>query len=425
MEKGRPVDIFRQLGQRKILVNLEPQEFWFFRIFRPVKTGGIFSGFRDGQQLLGRAPTFEILPRFFLVGSDLRYELFPLLRGKKLLGHPDNPGSVDHVDHWAGISRGDLHRGVGGTGRCTSDQQGQGHLLPFHLRSHGHHFVQRRGDEATQPNHIHPAGFGLRQDLFARDHHPKIDHFIPVAGQHHSHDVFPDVVHVSLDRGHKNPAGLRFGPSRLLLFHEWGEIGHRFLHHSRTFYYLRQKHFTLPEQIPHVPHPPHQGSLDHFKRPSILLTRLLRVLVDVIRNSLQEGVKQTLIHRPSSPGLVLHGRFAPGLDRLRKLQHALRGIRSAVQQHILHALLKIGGNFLVNRQLTGVDDGHIQAGLDGMVEKAGVHRFPDGVIPAKRKGNIAESAACFTSRQGFFDLPDRLDEFHGIPVVLLDSGRHR
>ena len=80
MEKGRPIDIVRQLRQRKILVNLDSQELRFFRVFRPVKTGGIFPGFRDGQQLLGGAPAFEILARFFLVGPDLGHELLPFLR---------------------------------------------------------------------------------------------------------------------------------------------------------------------------------------------------------------------------------------------------------------------------------------------------------------------------------------------------------
>ena len=108
-----------------------------------------------------------------------------------------------------------------------------------------------------------------------------------------------------------------------------------------------------------MPHATHQRPLDHLQGPAVLLARLLRILVDVVGDSLQQGVEQALIHRASPPSLVLHGRFAPGLNRFRKLQHPLRGIRPAVEQYVLHPFLQVGGNFLVNRQLTGVDDGHV------------------------------------------------------------------
>ena len=139
----------------------------------------------------------------------------------------------------SGVSRRNLHRRMRRTGGGSSDQEGHLHPLSFHLGSHGHHFIQRRRDQSAQPDHIHPMRFSFRQNLLARDHHPKVDDLISVTGQHHPHDVFPNVVHIPFDRGHENPAGPgAFPRCRFLFFHEWGQIGHGLFHHPRTFHHL-------------------------------------------------------------------------------------------------------------------------------------------------------------------------------------------
>ncbi len=424
MEKGRPVDVLLQVGQRIVGVDAQPQKFRNFRIPRPVQSCGVFPGLGERQKFLRRPPAFKILARFLLLGADFCDELPALFGGKKLLRHSHHPRGIDHVHHRPFVDGGDFHGGVGGTGRRPADQQGQVHLLPLHLRGHRHHFIQRRGDQPAQTDHIHPVRFGLSQNFLARHHHAKIDDFVAVAGQHHAHDVFSNVVDIPLDRGHENPPRARFAPGGLLLLHEGGEVGNGPFHHPGALHHLREKHFSLPEKVPDVAHTPHQRALDHLQRPAVLPARLLGVLVNVVGDPLEERVQQPLLHRPLAPGLVLDHRLAARLDRFRELQHPLRRVRPTVQENILHPFLEVRGNFLIDRQLPGIDDGHVQPGLDGMIKKTGMHRLPDRVVPPEGEGDIADPAARLAPGQGLLDLPDRLDELHRIPVVLLNARCH-
>ena len=54
-----------------------------------------------------------------------------------------------------------------------------------------------------------------------------------------------------------------------------------------------------------------------------------------------------------------------------------------------------------------------------------MHRLAHGVVPAKRKRNIAETAARARARQVRFDPADRFDEIDRVVPVLFETGRDR
>ena len=69
----------------------------------------------------------------------------------------------------------------------------------------------------------------------------------------------------------------------------------------------------------------------------------------------------------------------------------LSGGREAAERlvhHIFDPLAQVCGNFLVNRQLTGVDDPHIHARLDRVVEEHRVHRLAHRLVAAERERQV-------------------------------------
>src|SRR5918994_680510 len=51
-----------------------------------------------------------------------------------------------------------------------------------------------------------------------------------------------------------------------------------------------------------------------------------------------------------------------------------------------------------------------------------MHRFPDWIIAAERKRDVAYSAAYLGERQVLLDPSRRFDEIHGVAVVLFNAG---
>ena len=63
--------------------------------------------------------------------------------------------------------------------------------------------------------------------------------------------------------------------------------------------------------------------------------------------------------------------------RLGELDQPLGRVGPAVEQHVLDALEQVLGDLLVDLELAGVDDAHVEAGADGVVEEGRVHRLAD------------------------------------------------
>ena len=304
-----------------------------------------------------------------------------------------------HADHARGIQ--DMHRRTGVSGRDAhgrvllgrgraADQQGQTQAAALHLLGDAHHLVQGRRDQAGQPDRAGALGHGGVQDLRGGHHHAQVDHVVVVAAEHHADDVLADVVHVALDRGHDDPAlrapGLgQAGLDRRLLlrFHEGLEVGHRPLHRAGALHHLRQEHLAGAEEVTDDLHALHQRTLDDIQRPVRGEPGLLGVGLHEVHDAVHERVRQPLLDRRVPPGEVYLALGAAAPDGVGEGHQPVGGIGPPVKDHVLDQLQQLRLDVLIDHELTGVHDAHVEPGFDGVEQERGVHRFADDVISAE------------------------------------------
>ncbi len=195
------------------------------------------------------------------------------------------------------------------------------------------------------------------------------------------------------------------------------------LHGARALDHLRQKHLAGAEQLADDLHPVHQRAFDHLEGPPVLQSRLFGVGLDVVDDPVHERVREPVLDARFAPGQI--GRaFARGApDLLGKRHHPLRCVRSAVEDDVLDVFEEIGRNVLVNDQLPGIDDAHVEPGLDGVEEKGRVDGLADDIVAAEGERQVADPATDLDARALCLDEPRRLDEVLAVVVVLFESGR--
>jgi hypothetical protein len=98
---------------------------------------------------------------------------------------------------------------------------------------------------------------------------------------------------------------------------------------------------------------------------------------------------------------------------------------STVQHEVLDGLAQRGIELLVHRELAGVHDRHVEAGLDRVIEEHRVHRLAHARRGAKRERQVRHAARHLHARQLGLDAPHRVDEVDRVRVVLLDAGADR
>ena len=99
-----------------------------------------------------------------------------------------------------------------------------------------------------------------------------------------------------------------------------------------------------------------------------------------------------------APGQVFGGgRFAFAFHLLGQFDQAIGRVGPAIEQHVFDVLQQLLGNLLVNGELAGVDDAHVHAGADRVIQKRRVHRLADDVVAAERKADVAHAAADFAA----------------------------
>ena len=284
------------------------------------------------------------------------------------------------------------------------------------------HLFQRRCDQAGQADDVGILLLGGVEDGLGVHHHPQVDDFEIIALEHHTDDVLADVVHVALDRGHDDLAG-GAGISGLLRFDIGNQIGHRLFHHPRRLHHLGQEHLAVAEQVAHHVHTVHQRPLDHLNRAGELLARLLGVLGDVGVDALDQGMFQALGHRPLTPRQILLLLLAaPALIFAGNGHQALGGVGTAVEDHVFHAVAQFHGQFVVHRQLAGVDDTHVHTGVHRVVEEYRMDGLAHRIVAAEGERHVAHPPGDQGMRQGALDLAGGLDEVHRVIVVLFDAG---
>ena len=79
---------------------------------------------------------------------------------------------------------------------------------------------------------------------------------------------------------------------------------------------------------------------------------------------------------------------------------------------------------VIDGQLTGIDDTHIHAGADGVVEEYRVDRLAHRVVARKEKGHVGDAARDQGAGQ-FCLKAGRFDKLHGVVVVFIDARGNR
>ena len=266
------------------------------------------------------------------------------------------------------------------------------------------------------------------EDLRRRDHDAEVDDLVVVAGEDDADDVLADVVDVALDRRHQDLAGALRLPSppfgELFGLHEGQEHGHGLLHHAGGLHHLRQEHLAGAEEVADDVHAGHQRAFDDVQRAVGGEARFLGVGVDEFGDAVDQRVLEPLLDRPVAPGeIALAGLAAAGaLVALGEVEQALGGVGAAVEDDVLAGLAQLRLDAVVDGELAGIDDAHVHAGLDGVVEEDRVHRLAHRVVAAEGEGDVGDAAGDVDMRQRGDDAAGRLDEVDAVVVVLLDAG---
>ena len=153
-----------------------------------------------------------------------------------------------------------------------------------------------------------------------------------------------------------------------------------------------------------------------------LLPRLFGVLLDVLGDAGDERVRQPLLDRQLPPAQVLFTRLLLALEAGRRVQQPFGRVRPAVEDDVLDQLAQIARDVLINGDLPGVDDAHVHAGGDRVIEEHRVHRLAHRIVAAEGERDVGDAAGDVHARQAFLDPPRRLEEGDGVAVVLLDAG---
>ena len=207
----------------------------------------------------------------------------------------------------------------------------------------------------------------------------------------------------------------------LLLLHVRLQVRHGAFHRPRALDHLRQEHPAGAEEVADDLHPVHQRAFDHVERAGRRGARLLGVLLDEVDDPVHERVLEPLPDRRLAPGEVELALRRRALDRRRERDEPVRRIRPPVVEHVVDVLEEVGRDVLVDDELAGVDDPHVQPRADRVVEERGVHRLADDVVAAEGEGEIGDAAARARARTALLQQRQRLDERLREAVVLLDS----
>jgi len=404
---------------------------------RPVEGRLARDGVVVAQDRAGVAP--RVLGALFVVElGELGVERCALLWIEELRDDVRSAGGVLHVhDGAALIVRLDAHGSVARAGGRAADEQGGLESLRLHLAGDVGHLVERRRNQAAQTDDVGALLSGRREDRLRGHHHAEVDDAVAVAAEHDADDVLADVVHVSLDGGEQHGPGAVVavvdasrGPLGLVLLEVGVEERDGPLHRPCALHDLRQEHAAAAEEVADDVHAIHQRPFDDVERARIAvgLEDLGQILLEVIGDAVDERVREAFFDGLFSPARV--GPLPPRATvlvavALGLLDEALGGVVTTVEDHVLAELTQLRLDVLVDGQLTGVDDAHVEAGLDGVIEKHRVHRLAHGRITAEAEAEVADAADEVCAREALLQLTACVDEVLCVLGVLFDARRDR
>ena len=215
-----------------------------------------------------------------------------------------------------------------------------------------------------------------------------------------------------------------------ILFHIRLEEGYRFAHYLGGLDHLGEEHFSRAETLAYAGHSVHQRPFNELYRRPAGTQQFLEVSLQACAASRHEGPGNPLLRRDVLflPGLgALAGgcRRPLGAHRRGQFEQPLARFRVGVENHVFDALEQLRLDAVVDLQHSGIDDAHIQARLDGVVEEDGMHRFAHGIVAPEGEGQVGDASGSQRSREIPLDPAHRLDEVDAVAGVLGDAGAHR
>ncbi len=284
-----------------------------------------------------------------------------------------------------------------------------------------HHLVERRRDQAREADDVAVLLDGDIEDAIGRHHDAEVDHLVAVAAEHDADDVLADVVDVALDSAEDDPRRRR--PLGFIRLHVRLEIRDRTLHRAGALHDLRKEHLSRAEEIADDLHPVHERPFDDVERTRRIAPRLLGVLLDEVDDPVDERVREPVGDGSLAPREVELALRRAARHRGRVLDEPLRRVRAPVEEDVLHPLEQIGLDVLVDRELAGIDDSHVETRADRVVQERRVHRLAYRIVATEREREIRDSSGDERARTALLQERDRVDEGLGEGSVLLDPGR--
>ncbi len=203
--------------------------------------------------------------------------------------------------------------------------------------------------------------------------------------------------------------------------HERLEMGDGPLHHPGALDHLREEHLARAEQVTDRAHARHQRPFDDRDGAPVGEACLLGVLLDEIDDAVDQRVLEAPLHGLLAPGEVGAAPGALAADRLGEGQQALGGVGASIEDHVLGEVPQLRVQLVVDPELARVDDAHVHARGDGVVQERRVHRLADDVVAAEAEAEVRDPAGDLDARAGGLDLADRLEEVDRVARVLLDA----
>ena len=92
-----------------------------------------------------------------------------------------------------------------------------------------------------------------------------------------------------------------------------------------------------------------------------------------------------------------------------------------VQDDIFDSSAQLGFDLVIDAELTGIDDAHGHAGLDGVIQKDRVNGFAHRIVAAERERDVGDAARDMGVWQIGFDPAYGFDEVDSVAVVLRNA----
>ena len=129
---------------------------------------------------------------------------------------------------------------------------------------------------------------------------------------------------------------------------------------------------------------------------------------------------ETRVDVEFAPGVLLRGiDFGPGTGKTgRGLEEAVGGVGAAAKHEILDEFAQLRVNLSVDLEHPGIDDGHVEPRLDGVVEEDGVDGLADLVVAGEGERDVGQTARGAGTGAEAFNLCDGFDEIEGVAVML-------